>query len=266
MPGEIHIGGAGVAQGYLNRPDLTALHFVPEPDTPEPGARMYRTGDLGRWLADGTVEFLGRMDTQVKIRGFRIEPGEVEAALQAHPQVRQAVVLVREDRPGDKRLVAYCTFEGDGPGVDPAALREHLLQRLPDYMVPSAFVPLQALPLTPHGKLDRRALPAPEDDAYDARAYEPPQGEAEMALAALWSELLGIERIGRHDNFFALGGHSLLAVQLMSRVHDQLGVQLPMSRLFAQPTLSQLAQHVRDAQPAQPEDAISSINVDDYYE
>jgi acyl carrier protein len=229
---------------------------------------MYRTGDLGRWLidhnGDGSVEFLGRADSQVKIRGFRIEPGEVEAALQSHAQVRQAVVLVREDPPGDKRLVAYCTVHGEA--LDIAALRVHLLQRLPEYMVPAAFVGLQELPLTPNGKIDRRALPAPEQGAFGARAFEPPQGEVETAIAALWSELLRIERIGRHDDFFALGGHSLLAVQLMSAMHDRLGVQLPMSQLFAQPTLAHLAQHVRDAKPARHEEDISSVNVDEYYE
>jgi amino acid adenylation domain-containing protein len=242
VAGEIHIGGAGVARSYLNRPDLTAERFTPDPYAAQPGARMYKTGDLGRWRIDGTIEFLGRNDEQVKIRGFRIELGEIEAALHSHPEVRAAVVLAREDAPGNKRLVAYVVGE-----AAPEMLRAHLNSRLPEYMVPAAYVALDALPLTPNGKLDRRTLPAPEAEAFGARAYEAPQGEVENLLALLWGELLGSERIGRHDDFFALGGHSLMAVQLSSRIRTALGLEVPLAELFAQPTLADFAQRVAAA-------------------
>ncbi|HET7864785.1 MAG TPA: amino acid adenylation domain-containing protein, partial [Burkholderiaceae bacterium] len=237
--GEIHIAGAGLARGYLNRPDLTAERFVPDPFGPA-GARMYRSGDLGRWRADGTVEFIGRNDHQVKIRGFRIELGEIEAALQACPGVREAVVLAHEDEPGNKRLVAYLT----GSQLQPEALRAALARSLPEYMVPAAYVLLEALPLTPNGKLDRKALPAPEGSAFGVARFEPPQGEIETTLAALWCELLGLERVGRADHFFELGGHSLLAVQLASRVRTRLGVEVALAQLFAQPRLAGFAQAV----------------------
>jgi len=242
--GEIYIGGAGVARGYLNRPELTAERFLADPFSPHPEARMYRTGDLARYRPDGNLEFLGRNDHQVKIRGFRIEPGEIEARLAEHPAVREAVVLAREDVPGDKRLVAYITTAADSPlAADAlaAALRAHLGNRLPDYMVPAAFVTLDTLPLTPNGKLDRKALPAPDGEAYARRVYEAPQGEIEQALAQLWTELLGVERISRHDNFFELGGHSLLAVRLLSRLPTKLGVSLSLQTLFAQSSLMALA-------------------------
>ncbi|RMN29368.1 Amino acid adenylation, partial [Pseudomonas coronafaciens pv. zizaniae] len=203
--GEIHIGGVGVARGYLNLPELTAERFVEDPFSAEPTARMYRSGDLGRWLADGNIEYLGRNDDQVKIRGFRIELGEIESQLSECPWVREAVVLVREHSPGDKRLVAYLTAQ-EGAVLSAAQLREQLSQGLADYMIPSAFVTLARFPLTPSGKLDRRALPAPEDDAYASRGYETPTGEVEPALAEIWRALLGLERVGRHDHFFELGG------------------------------------------------------------
>ena len=241
MAGELYISGGGVTRGYLGRPDLTAERFVPDPFG-EPGSRMYKTGDLGRWRPDGTIEFLGRNDHQVKIRGFRIELGEIEAALRSHPEVRDAVVLAREDAPGDKRLVAYVVGE-----AAPEVLRQHLGSRLPEYMVPAAYVTLDVLPLTPNGKLDRRALPSPEEDALGARTYESPQGEMETLLARLWSELLGLERIGRHEDFFILGGHSLLAVQLTSRIRATLGLEVPLAELFAQPTLAGFAQRVEAA-------------------
>jgi hypothetical protein len=233
VAGEIHIGGAGVARGYLNRPELTAERFLPDPYAAEPDARMYRTGDLARWLPDGNLEYIGRADFQVKIRGFRIELGEIEAALRGCQGIREAVVLAREDGVGDKRLVAYVTVAGSADTVAgdvdttaavadittlPAVLKAHLQGSLPDYMLPAAFVVLEAFPLTPNGKLDRKALPAPEADAYATVAYAPPEGQLEEALAELWSELLGIERVGRHDDFFALGGHSLLAIRLISEI------------------------------------------------
>jgi hypothetical protein len=248
VAGELYVGGAGVARGYLDRPELTAERFVEDPFSGRPGARMYRTGDLARWLADGTLEFLGRNDFQVKIRGFRVELGEIEARLSEHPGVREAGVLAREDVPGGQRLVAY--YAGDeAPDAD--SLRAHLLQRLPDYMVPAAYVRLDALPLTPNGKLDRKALPAPGDDACAARAYEAPVGPTEEAMAEIWSEVLRTERVGRHDNFFELGGHSLLAVQVISRARQVLAVDLALRSVFESPTLSQLSHQVLLTQLAQ---------------
>ena len=237
VAGELYVGGAGVARGYAGRPGVTAERFVPDPFGGEPGARLYRTGDLARWRSDGTMEFLGRNDQQVKVRGFRIEPGEVEARLAEHAAVREAVVLAREDRPGDRRLVAYWLGD-EGVGVE--ALRAHLMERLPEYMVPAAYVRLDALPLTPSGKVDRRALPAPEDGASARRAYEAPVGEVETALAEIWSEVLGVERVGRLDNFFESGGHSLLAVRLIERMR-QAGLHAEVQALFTTPTLAALA-------------------------
>ncbi|WP_245472434.1 non-ribosomal peptide synthetase [Rhizobium jaguaris] len=244
--GELYIGGAGVARGYLNRPELTAERFIASPFIE--GDRLYRTGDLGRYLPDGNLEFLGRTDDQVKIRGFRIEPGEIAARLCEHAFVREAVVVAREDRAGDKHLVAYVVTSEHADGAEGSdlagALRAHLSAQLPDYMVPAAFVQLAALPLTPNGKLDRKALPVPDDAAYARTAYEAPQGEIETTLAEIWTELLGVERVGRHDNFFELGGHSLLAVRLLSRLSQAFGVELPLRTLFAKPVLCDLAQSI----------------------
>ncbi|MBT2779855.1 non-ribosomal peptide synthetase, partial [Lysobacter sp. ISL-54] len=245
--GELHLGGVQVARGYWNRPELTAERFVRDPFSTDPQARMYKTGDLGRWLADGTIEYLGRNDFQVKIRGFRIELGEIEARLVACDGVREAVVIAREDVEGDKRLVAYAVME---PGVElsVAALRESLSKDLAEYMVPSAFVALESLPLTPNGKLDRKALPAPDQAAVLSREYAAPQGEIETAIAEIWQDLLGIERVGRHDHFFELGGHSLLAVQVASRLRQSLGLEIPLRDLFSRPTPAALAASVQSAQ------------------
>ncbi|ATQ77348.1 non-ribosomal peptide synthetase [Massilia violaceinigra] len=249
VAGEIHIGGAGIARGYLNRRELSEERFIPDPFAGTPGARMYRSGDLGRRRADGNIEFVGRVDKQVKVRGFRIELGEIETVLLAAPGVRDCVVLAREDQPGQRRLVAY--FSTPEPELcTPESLRLHLAGRLPEYMVPAAYVCLDALPLTPNGKLDRRALPAPEDGAFSTRVYEAPQGPVESALAALWSELLQVEQVGRRDHFFELGGHSLLAVQMISRLHQRLGLEVALSDLFAQPVLHALATLAHKA-PAQ---------------
>ncbi|WP_429442915.1 amino acid adenylation domain-containing protein [Paraburkholderia youngii] len=243
--GELYIGGAGVARGYLNRPELTAERFIASPFVE--GDRLYRTGDLARYLPDGNLEFLGRKDDQVKIRGYRIEPGEIAARLGEHAFVREAVVVARQNRAGDRHLIAYvvCAPEAQSDGLDGPdlanTLRAYLSARLPDYMVPSAFMRLSGLPLTVNGKLDRKALPAPADDAYARAAYEAPQGAVETALAEIWAELLGLERVGRHDNFFELGGHSLLAVQMSSRLSQAVGVELPLSTLFARPVLGDLA-------------------------
>jgi len=193
-------------------------------------------------LSDRTIEFLGRNDFQVKIRGFRIELGEIEARLSSCPGVRDAVVVAREDAAGEKRLVGYYTLAQDGAGVEVDGLRGHLSSALPHYMVPAAYVRLEALPLTPNGKLDRNALPAPEADAYARRGYEPPEGAVEETLAAIWCEVLGQERVGRHDNFFELGGHSLLAVRVISRVRQDLGAELGLRELFAAPVLAALAE------------------------
>ncbi|NHZ35817.1 non-ribosomal peptide synthetase, partial [Massilia rubra] len=245
VSGEIHIGGAGVARGYLNRPELTAERFVADPFSSAPDARMYKTGDLGRWRADGQLEYLGRNDFQVKVRGFRIELGEIEARLVACAGVREAVVLALApvQGQGDARLVAYLTArpESDASALEPGALRQALLAHLPEYMVPGAFVTLAALPLTPNGKLDRKALPAPDGAALALARYAAPQGATEQALAAIWQELLGVERVGREDHFFDLGGHSLLAVQLASRVRQRMGAELPLRTLFARPLLRELA-------------------------
>jgi acyl-CoA synthetase (AMP-forming)/AMP-acid ligase II len=255
VAGELYIGGAGVVRGYLGRPEQTAERFVADPFGGEPGARMYRTGDLARWRPDGTMEFLGRTDFQVKVRGFRIELGEIEARLAEHAEVREAVVLAREDVPGDVRLVAYivgAADAADGVGaVEAEALRAHLSERLPEYMVPAAYVRLETLPLTPNGKLDRRALPAPEGGAYASREYESPVGKVEVALAEIWAELLRVERVGRGDNFFELGGHSLLALQVVSRVRQEMDLELALAAVFEAPVLSALAERVLELRLAQ---------------
>ena len=252
VAGELYIGGPGVARGYLNQPELTAERFVQDPFATEPGARLYKTGDLGRFLPDGHIEFLGRNDFQVKIRGFRIELGEIETRLAEHPVLRDAVVIAREDTPGDKRLVAYYvthTEQPHDPGAD--GLRAHLSGSLPEYMVPAAYMRLDRLPLTLNGKLDRKALPAPDASAYSLRGYEEPQGELETLLAQIFAEVLKLDRVGRHDNFFELGGHSLLAVQLMSRIQQALPLDIRLAQLFAHPTLSEIARLLQNAASAQ---------------
>ena len=253
VPGELYAGGAQVARGYLRRPALTAERFVPDPFAA--GGRLYRTGDRARWLPDGTVEFLGRADDQVKIRGFRVEPGEVAAALAAHPRVREAAVVVREDAPGEKRLAAY--FAGDATAAE---LRAFLAARLPEAMVPAAFVALDALPLTPNGKLDRRGLPAPEAPADGG--YVAPRTPAEEVLAEIWAELLKADRIGAEDGFFARGGHSLLGIRLVSRVRGAFGVEVPLKALFEAPTLAAFAARVEQARGQPPSAATPARRVD----
>jgi amino acid adenylation domain-containing protein len=244
VAGELHIGGGQVARGYRNRPELTAERFVPDRFSAQAGARVYKTGDMARWRADGTVEYLGRNDFQVKIRGFRVEPGEIAAQLSKHASVKEAVVIAREDDPAAKRLVAYVTL-AEPAGVD--ELRAHLLARVPQYMVPATFVILDAMPLTPNGKVDRKALPRPEAPAYASKRYEPPQGRIEETLAAIWQELLKVERPGRNDNFFELGGHSLLATRLVSKIRGALGVELPLKAIFEDGTVVQLAERIARA-------------------
>ncbi len=262
VAGELHIGGAGVGRGYLKRPGLTADRFLPDPFGREPGARMYRTGDLARWRPDGNLEYLGRVDRQVKIRGHRVEPDEVEDALVRHPSVREAAVEPREYGPDDRRLFAYVTPTPDGPRPEPAELRRFLKGTLPEPMIPSAFVVLDALPLTPNGKVDRAALPAP---AHDQRSFETvfvaPRGPFEELVAEVWSAVLGVKRVGALDNFFDLGGHSLLATQVMSRIRDTFGFDVPLRELFANPTVAALSTQIaertrtgggRDVTPPRP--------------
>jgi len=248
--GELYIGGAGVARGYLNRPELTAERFVRDPFSAD-GGRMYRTGDLARYLPDGNLEFLGRNDHQVKVRGYRIELGEIEARLAEHAAVREAVVVAREDAAGDKRLVAYVTTVVEATEATGlvATLRQHLADRLPAYMVPAAFVRLEALPLTRNGKLDRNALPAPDGDAVVHHGYEAPEGAIEQTLAAVGGELLGIERVGRYDDFFELGGHSLSAVQVAAAIEKMLARSLSPGLLFDAPTIEMLSRRLAAGSP-----------------
>jgi acyl-coenzyme A synthetase/AMP-(fatty) acid ligase/acyl carrier protein len=244
VPGELYIGGAGVARGYLNRPELTAERFVPHAFSTQPGARLYRTGDLARFLADGNIEFLGRTDHQVKVRGFRIELGEIEAALGEHPLVREVAVMARDDRPGEKRIVAYI-LPHEGQPLSTTELRRHLQGRLPDYMLPSTFVIVDSMPLTETGKIDRSALPAPEEARPElAQKYIAPRSALEQVLAGIFAEILKVERVGIRDNFFELGGHSLLATQVTSRIRQLLSVNLPLRKLFEDPTVSGLAEAV----------------------
>ncbi|PYS94472.1 MAG: hypothetical protein DMF50_12430, partial [Acidobacteria bacterium] len=245
VPGEICVGGIGPGRGYVNRPDLTAEKFIPDPFGGEPGARLYRTGDLARFRPDGAIEFLGRIDQQVKIRGFRIEPGEIESALQGHPGIAEGAVQVREERDGDRRLVAYVVPKAGQASPSPRDLRRFLAATLPDYMVPSAFVLLERLPRTPNGKLDRKALPAPAATRPAAdETFVAPRTPDEKKLARLWGVVLRIERPGLHDNFFEAGGHSLLATQLISRLRETFRVELPLRALFESPTIAGLARAI----------------------
>src|SRR2546421_10704551 len=259
VAGELYIGGAGLARGYLNRPELTAERFVAHPWSAEPGARLYKTGDLARYRADGVLEFLGRLDHQVKVRGYRIELGEIEQALLEHPAVREGIVVVREDGLDNKQLVAYVVaVQNQEPvGEWQATLRAYLGERLPDYMVPSHFVVLEALPLTSNGKVDRCALPDPHLRAEQGLHH--PQGPIEELLAGIWQELLHVPVISSHDHFFALGGHSLLAMQVVARIRQQLGLELPLRTLFEAPTLAALSQHVQQQLRAEPQDLLPPL-------
>ena len=267
VPGELHIGGVGLARGYHNRPELTAEKFIPNPFSDEQGARIYKTGDLARYLRDGNIEFLGRLDHQVKIRGFRIELGEIETVMEQHPAVREVVVLAREDEPGDKRLVAYVVpNEAPSPTVSelrPQELRHFLKQKLPDYMVPSIFVMLDTLPLTPNGKVDRRALPAPDRTRPDLEeAFVAPRTPMESLVAEVWQEALGVDQVGVYDNFFDLGGHSLLAMQVIAKLEKELGLRFHPRDLIFQ-TLGQLAstgeERMSLLQPSQPTGFVQKV-------
>jgi amino acid adenylation domain-containing protein len=244
--GEIYVAGAGVARGYLRRDELTAERFLRDPFSADPRVRMYKTGDLGRWREDGTLEYLGRNDQQVKIRGFRIELGEIEAQLARHPGIKEARVLALEDA-GERRLVAYGVprVAAMAPGVE--SLREHLSRTLPEYMVPGAFVMVERFALTANGKLDRKALPAPQQQAYLSRQYEAPRSGVEQTLAGIWQEILRLQQVGRYDSFFELGGHSLLAIQLATRIRQTFSAVLPIRQVFEHATLSAQARAIEQA-------------------
>ncbi len=243
--GELHIGGVGIARGYLNRPDLTAEKFISNPFSEEPNSRLYKSGDLARYLPDGNIEYLGRIDNQVKIRGFRIELGEIEAVLAQHPLVTENAVIVHEASKTDKRLVAYFVLH-QGQVIENSALRDFLTERLPDYMIPSAFVTKESLPLTPNGKIDRRALSQLSVSNYQLseKTFVAPRTSDEKCLADIWVEVLGVEQVGIHESFFELGGHSLLATQLMSRIRETLSVDIPLRQLFESPTIAGMAQTI----------------------
>ncbi|WP_224362171.1 non-ribosomal peptide synthetase [Hyalangium versicolor] len=243
VPGELHIGGIQVGRGYLRRPELTAERFIPDPFSDGPGSRLYRTGDLARFRSDGAIEYLGRIDLQIKLRGFRIELGEIESALAEHPAIRESAVTLREDTAGDKRLVGYVVPRSNEQ-VNAGELRAFLQRTLPEYMVPAAFVTLQELPLSPSGKLDRKALPAPSALRAGAHGSVAPRTPTEELLAGLWAELLHVERVGALDSFFELGGHSLLATQAISRIRATFGVELPLRELFEAPTVAELARRI----------------------
>ncbi|NCS37561.1 MAG: amino acid adenylation domain-containing protein [Microcystis aeruginosa BS13-10] len=250
IPGEIHISGAGLARGYLNRPELTQEKFIPNPFSNSPDSRLYKTGDLARYLPDGNLEYLGRIDNQVKIRGFRIELGEIETILSQHSAVKTAIVIAREDETEQKRLVAYIVPQAEGISAQQeqnfiavTELRQFLKAKLPEYMIPSAFVILESLPLTPNGKIDRRALPAPEFQSEEQ--YVAPRNPIEEILSSIWVKVLKVAQVGIHDNFFELGGHSLLATQLISRIREAFQVEMPLRELFVAPTIAELAQEIK---------------------
>jgi acyl-CoA synthetase (AMP-forming)/AMP-acid ligase II/acyl carrier protein len=253
--GELYIAGAGVTAGYLNQPEKTQERFLRNPFVADANARMYRTGDLARYLSDGNVEFLGRSDDQVKIRGFRIELGEIEAVLTQHTGIKQAVVLAKADERGDKRLVAYVVARESSLSAD--TLRAYLKEQLPEYMVPQAMVLLGKLPLNANGKIDRQALPEPEQAA--TKAYVAPRTATEQAVAQIWSEVLRRDRISTEDNFFDLGGHSLMATQVVSRIREKFRVELAMRILFEKPTIGGLSQAIETAQSEGAEDEAPAI-------
>ncbi len=256
VPGELYIGGDGVARGYWQRPELTSEKFLDDPF--RPGERMYRTGDLAKYLTDGNIQFLGRADFQVKVRGFRIELGEIEAVLAQHPSVQQGVVIVREDRPGDKRLVGYVVPK-PGQDVVTADLREHLKGSLPEYMVPGIFVKLDALPLTPNGKVNRRALPSPDWSQIQGQGSVAARDQLELMLVKIWQKVLGVPSVGVTDNFFDLGGHSLLAARLLAEVEKVAGREIPLSALFRGATVESLAQVLREGSESNPDPVVMEI-------
>ena len=253
VPGELHIGGKGLARGYHRRDELTAQKFIPDPFNKD--GRLYKTGDLARFLPDGRIDCLGRLDHQVKIRGFRVELGEIEQVINQQPQVQASAVIVREDTPGDKRLTAYLVSQGT---VNSTELREALRAKLPEYMVPAAFVLLPRLPQTPNGKLDRKALPKPGvERAETSASYVAPGTPAEKAIAEIWAKALGLLRVGINDNFFELGGHSLLLMKIQSQVSEKLETRVSIVELFQYPTVGALARHL--SQPAAPSHRLQQV-------
>jgi acyl carrier protein len=262
VPGELCIGGVQVARGYLNRPELTAERFISDPFSKQRGRKLYRTGDLTRFRPDAGIEFLGRIDHQVKIRGYRIELGEIESALRQHSAISDVIVMAREDVPGDKRLIAYVVMKPDQK-MKTSELQKHLLATLPDYMVPSAFVLLDKMPLLSNGKVDREALPTPEYSRKQLEEeYVAPRNEVEQSLAKIFAEVLGIEKIGINDNFFLLGGHSLSATQVITRLRETLQADVPLRRLFEDPTVAGLSTAVEEFQNQPQDDAIEVISRD----
>jgi acyl carrier protein len=273
VTGELFIGREGLARGYLGRPDLTAESFIPDPFSDEPGARLYRTRDRARYLPDGRIEFLGRLDHQVKIRGFRIELGEIESALREHPAVKEAVAVIKSAN-DEKYIVAYIVPES-GPAPAATELRAFLKQRLPEYMVPSTFVSLDQLPLTATGKLDRAALPEPDRSHREREsAFTAPRDAVEETLVEIFAEVLGVEKVGIHDNFFEFGGHSLLATRVVARIRKLFNVELPLRRFFENPTVAEIAEFLKrhEAVPGQMEEMmvllrkIESLSTDDLEE
>jgi acyl carrier protein len=265
VPGELYIGGVGVTRGYLNRPELTAERFIPNPFSKDSGSRLYKTGDLVRYLPDGNIEYLGRIDHQVKIRGFRIELGEIEAVLRQHRAVEDAVVIGQEYDLHDKRLVAY-VVPSQEQVLSTSELRHYLKQKLPDHMVPSAFVRLEALPLTPNDKVDRRALPMPDRIRSVEETFAPPLTPFEEVLASIWSEVLRLDSVGIHDNFFELGGHSLLATQVISRLPQAFGIELPLQTIFEAPTLGELSERLETIRWASQQSQAPVSNITGDYE
>ena len=258
IPGELHIGGDSLARGYLNRPELTAEKFVPNVFNQEPAARLYKTGDLVRYLPDGNIEYIGRIDKQVKIRGFRIELGEIETVIAQHPEIKETAVIAREDSPGEKQLVAYYVpHQEDLPS---SKLRSFLKERLPNYMVPAAHVKLDALPITPGGKVDRRALPAPDFNRSDLdKTFVAPQNDQEQKLTEIWQEVLKVSPIGVKDNFFELGGHSLLAVSVLTQIEKTFEKNIPLATFLAIPTIEELANAIVQESSSTPDSLIFPI-------
>ncbi|MGH9761481.1 MAG: phosphopantetheine-binding protein, partial [Blastocatellia bacterium] len=254
MPGELYIGGAQLARGYLNAPDQTAEKFIANAFSSVPGSRLYKTGDLARYLVDGDIDFLGRVDHQVKIHGFRIETAEIEAALIRHTSVHKSLVMVAEDQSGRKRLIAYVVAPNGSPQLKDE-LRSHLKEALPAFMVPAAFVILDRLPLLPNGKIDRRALPAPDDPVIGRGQYLAPREGVQQLLVDIWSQVLGIERIGVNDNFFEIGGDSILSILIIAKANQQ-GVRLTPRDLFEHQTVAELAAAAGQAQPIEAEQGI----------
>ena len=259
VSGELYIGGLGLADGYFNRPDLTAEKFIPDPFSHTSGARLYRTGDGARVLSDGNVEFLGRLDHQVKLRGFRIELGEIESVLNEHPSIRESVVILGEDIAGDKRLMAYLVTE-NGVELTDSELRHLLQEKLPAFMIPSEFVSLDQMPLTLNGKVDRQSLPALAGKQLSReKNYVIPRTPLENSLADIWAEILQLEKVGADDNFFELGGHSLIATRVISQIRDHLQKEISLQEFFNSPTVAALAQQIETSISTEPRERLSSI-------